>query len=159
VEDSRPATAADVGRIAELARAMQAELAALRGGALWRAREARAEPLENGYAVLLADADARVVVGTIDGVVLGFGVAVVERLRDGSALGVITDLFVEEPAREVGVGEEIVEALVAYCTERGCVGVDAVALPGHRATKNFFEEQHFTARALLMHRRLGRAGS
>ena len=159
MEDSRPATVADVGRIAELARAMQTELAALRGGALWRAREARAEPLEDVYAALLSDGDARVVVGTIDGVVLGFGVAIVERLRDGSALGVITDLFVEEPAREVGVGEEIVDSLVAYCTDRGCVGVDALALPGHRATKNFFEGQHFTARALVMHRRLGPAGS
>ena len=35
----------------------------------------------------------------------------------------------------------------------------ALALPGHRATKNFFEGQHFTARALVMHRRLGPAGS
>ena len=32
--------------------------------------------------------------------------------------------------------------------------VDAIALPGHRATKNFFEEHHFTARALTMHHRL-----
>ena len=31
---------------------------------------------------------------------------------------------------------------------------DAMALPGHRATKNFFEAHGFTARALVMHRRL-----
>jgi hypothetical protein len=29
--------------------------------------------------------------------------------------------------------------------------VDVIALPGHRATKNFFEEQGFTARAIVMH--------
>jgi hypothetical protein len=95
-----------------------------------------------------------VIVGTIDDVVLGFGVVLVEQLRSGTKLGVITDLFVEEGAREVGVGETIAQVLVAFCVERQCVGVDAVALPGHRATKNFFEEQHFTARMLTMHRRL-----
>jgi GNAT superfamily N-acetyltransferase len=75
-------------------------------------------------------------------------------LRSGDTLGVITDLFVEPDAREVGIGEAIAEQLVAFCVERQCVGIDAVALPGHRAAKNFFEEQHFTARMLTMHRRL-----
>jgi hypothetical protein len=50
------------------------------------------------------------------------------------------------------------EALVAFCTARGCVGIDALALPGHRAAKNFFEESGFTARALVMHRPLAGGG-
>ena len=33
-------------------------------------------------------------------------------------------------------------------------GVDATALPGDRLTKNFFESNGFTARLLIMHRRL-----
>ncbi len=36
------------------------------------------------------------------------------------------------------------------------MGVDTLALPGHRAAKNFFEESGFTARALVMHRALNR---
>jgi hypothetical protein len=49
--------------------------------------------------------------------------------------------------------------LVAFCAGRGCVGIDALALPGHRAAKNFFEESGFTARAIVMHRSLnGRDG-
>jgi hypothetical protein len=40
---------------------------------------------------------------------------------------------------------------------RGCSGVDATALPGNRATKNFFEESGFTARLLVMHHRLDKA--
>jgi GNAT superfamily N-acetyltransferase len=75
-------------------------------------------------------------------------------LRSGAALGTVTDLFVEDAAREVGVGERIIDDLVAFCIERGCIGIDAAALPGHRATKNFFEEHHFTARLLTMHHRL-----
>jgi GNAT superfamily N-acetyltransferase len=68
---------------------------------------------------------------------------------------VVTDLFVDEGARSVGVGEAIVELLVAFCAEAGCIGLDALALPGARAAKNFFEESGFTARALVMHRPAG----
>ena len=64
------------------------------------------------------------------------------------------ELFVEPPARSIGVGESMTDALLALAAERRCIGVDALALPGHRATKNFFEDQGFTARALTMHRPL-----
>jgi GNAT superfamily N-acetyltransferase len=153
VEGSRPAGEHDIASIVELAAAMRAELAAIRGGTLWVEREAWPEPLDEAYRALLGRDDAHVVVGTIDDVVLGFGAVVVERLRSGASLGIVTDLFVDEGAREVGVGERIVADLIAFCTDRDCIGIDAIALPGHRATKNFFEEHHFTARALTMHRR------
>ena len=90
-------------------------------------------------------------VGTIDDVVIGYALARAEVLRDGTQLGVIDDLFVEEGARAVGVGEAMIGALVEWCGERGCRGIDAMALPGHRAAKNFFEESGFTARKLVMH--------
>lgn len=154
MEDSRVAGDDDIPRIVELARAMRSELSAMRGGVLWAARDTWSEPLESSYRRLIAREDASVVVGTIDGVVLGFGAVLVEPLRGGGSLGVVTDLFVESAAREVGVGERIIDDLVTFCTNRGCVGVDAVALPGHRAAKNFFEQHHFTARKLTMHRAL-----
>jgi hypothetical protein len=156
VEGSRAAGGHDLARIVELAVAMRAELSSMKGGDLWLQRCAWAEPLDEAYRALLERGDARLVVGTIDDVVVGFGAALVEPLRSGETLGVITDLFVEAGAREVGVGEAIAGGLVAFCVERGCMGIDSVALPGHRATKNFFEEQHFTARMLTMHRRLER---
>ena len=59
-------------------------------------------------------------------------------------------------SRSVGVGEAMADALVAHCTAQGCIGIDARALPGHRATKNFFEAHGFTARALVMHHVLHR---
>ncbi len=151
-EACRPATPADVPRIAELARAAIAELAPTRGGAVWKAREARAEPIEEGIEALLDDDDMRVVVATIDGVVLGYGVVRLEHLADGSVLGIVDDIFVEEGAREIGLGEMMMDDLVAWCDERKCIGMDAMALPGHRATKNFFEESGFTARQLIMHK-------
>lgn len=154
MESCRPATSHDVGEIVKLAHAMRAELEPMKGGPLLLAREARAEPLDDAYTALRERDDARLVVGCIDEVVVGFGAVEVETLGDGSRLGIVTDLFVDEGARSIGVGEAIVAALIAFCTDRECLGVDARALPGHRATKNFFEEHGFTARALVMHRRL-----
>jgi GNAT superfamily N-acetyltransferase len=152
-EACRRATVDDVPRIAELARELRTELEPMKGGAIWARREARAEPLEDVYASLLERRDACVLVGTIDDTIIGFGTVSVEALRDGGTLGVIDDLFVDPEARSVGVGEELVNALIAFCDEHECIGIDALALPGHRATKNFFEENGFTARALVMHRR------
>lgn len=154
METARPASAGDIPVIVELARAMRGELRNLRGGALWETRDARPEPLDDAMTALLGRDDACVIVGTIDDVVVGFGAVVVEELRDGSRLGVITELFVEPEARDVGVGEAIAGQLVAFCERVGCGGVDATALPGHREAKNFFERSGFTARALTMHRRL-----
>ena len=152
-EACRPAVVADVPRLAELNRAVVEELAPMRGGAVWKAREARQEPVEEALAELLEDPDVRVVVATIDDVVVGYAVVRLEHLSDGSVLGVIDDIFVEEGARQVGLGELMIDDLMAWCEERKCIGMDAMALPGHRATKNFFEESGFTARQLVMHHR------
>jgi len=156
VEGSRPATAEDVPRIAELAHLARHELVPMKGGALWAAREAVAEPFVDTYGALIERDDALVVVGTVDETVIGFGVVTLELLRNGETLGVITDLFVEPDARSIGVGEAMADDLVAFCAARRCTGIDALSLPGHRATKNFFEESGFTARALVMHRALDR---
>jgi ribosomal protein S18 acetylase RimI-like enzyme len=154
VEGSRPATAEDVARIAELAELLRRELEPMKGGTLWAAREAAPAPFEDAYGTLIGRDDALVVVGTVDDTVVGFGAVTLERLRTGDTLGVITDLFVELDARAVGVGEAMADALVAFCTQRRCTGIDALALPGHRTAKNFFEGSGFTARALVMHRPL-----
>ena len=154
MEDARPATASDVERLAELYRQGADELTPMRGGAIWAAREARAEPLEAAFRELADRDDTRVVVGTIDGAAIGFGVGSIERLRDGRDLGRVDELFVEPEARSIGVGEAIVAQLLDFFAQRGCIGTDALALPGNRATKNFFEQQGFVARALVMHKSL-----
>jgi ribosomal protein S18 acetylase RimI-like enzyme len=159
METARPATPDDVARIADLAREERAELAEYRGGALWATREVAAEPLVEHVTELLTRDDARVIVGCIDAVVVGFGTVLVEQLRDGTHLGVVTDLYVEPDARSVGVGEAIANALEEHCRAARCTGIDVVALPGHRAAKNFFEEQGYTARAIVMHHSLLETGA
>ncbi|MBV9411788.1 MAG: GNAT family N-acetyltransferase [Acidimicrobiia bacterium] len=154
MEGVRPATEDDLPRLAELARAGIAELTPMKGGAVWAAREARPEPVEESLKASLADDQTRVVVGTIDDVPVGYAAVRIETLNDGSRLGIVDDIFVEEEARAVGVGEAMMGDLIAWCEAHGCSGMDAMALPGHRLTKNFFEESGFTARKLVMYHRL-----
>jgi ribosomal protein S18 acetylase RimI-like enzyme len=154
VEAARPATGEDVGRLAQLVGEAVAEQAEGRGGFIWARREARATPAEDSLALLVEDPGALVLAGTIDGCIVGYAVAVTEELRTGDRLGVVTDVYVEQGAREVGVGEALLDQVVAWCEAAGCVGIDALALPGNRQTKNFFESFGFTARAIVVHRRL-----
>ena len=154
MEAARPAAPNDLPALAELSERALAELAPLRGGAVFVAREGRAQPVADTLAADLADPAVTVLVGTIDDHPVGYAVGRTETLRDGSTLGVISDLYVEDGARSVGVGEALMGELLAFFREAGCAGVDATALPGNRATKNFFEESGFTARMLVMHHRL-----
>ena len=152
---ARPAVAADVPRLAELCRRNQAEIGAQeRGGAVFVAREARPEPVEESLRSAVDGPGSTAVVGSIDGTAIGYATGRTEALRDGRTLGVIDDLYVEEEARGVGVGEAMMELLLDWFRDQRCAGVDSMALPGARATKNFFEESGFTARLLVMHHRM-----
>jgi GNAT superfamily N-acetyltransferase len=153
-EAARPATGEDVARLAELVAEAVAEQAEGRGGRIWSAREARTVPAEASFAALVEDPAALVLAGTIDDTVVGYAVAVTEELRTGDRLGIVTDVYVDPGAREVGVGEALLDQVVAWCEAAGCIGIDALALPGNRSTKNFFESFGFTARAIVVHRRL-----
>ena len=64
-----------------------AELVPMRGGSLWSRTAAYPEPLDATFRALLERDDACVLVGTIDDVIVGFGVCSVAVLRDGTRLG------------------------------------------------------------------------
>lgn len=154
IEAARPASSDDLPRIADLARAAIAELRATKGGEVWARREARQEPIDDSLAADLGNTDAIVLVGAIDDAVIGYAVAVIEKLLDNGELARLTDVYVEPEARGVGVGEMLLDAVVAWATERRCTGIDSLALPGNRETKNFFESFGLVARAIVVHRPL-----
>ena len=153
-EGCRPAQESDLPRLTELVGQAISELRPGRGGAVWSRYQARTPPYEPQLARELRDPDHHVLVGTLDGAVMAYGAAHVEVLHDGGLLGVVDDLYTEPGAREVGLGEVTMQALVDWCTERGCFGVDSLALPGDRHTKNFFESFGLVARAIVVHRSL-----
>jgi len=92
-------------------------------------------------------------VGTVDEIVVGFAVGKVDPVGEAS-VGVIEGLYVDPGCRGVGVGHALLHGVVDWFTESGCRAVDASALPGDRATKNFFEGTGFKARLITMHRPL-----
>ena len=154
MEGARAAVAADVAALARLSRVARDEMEPQRGGFVFNRRERRAEPVEDTFMADLADPSRAVWIGLIDDEPVGYAAAAIEQLRDGTTLGVIHDLFVEADAREVSVGEVLMDTVIAWLRECGCAAVDAIALPGDRATKNFFEGSGFSARLLVMHRKL-----
>jgi GNAT superfamily N-acetyltransferase len=153
-EGCREALEADLPRLAELAAQAVEELRGGRGGAVWARHDARRPPFEDGLRHELDAADHHLLVGTIDGTVMGYGAARTERLPDGGLLGVVTDLYTEPGCRELGIGELTMQSLVDWCAAAGCFGVDSLALPGDRHTKNFFESFGLVARAIVVHRSL-----
>ena len=154
MEAARRATVDDLRAILDLAAELRDELVPMRGGSLWSRTAAYPDPLEATFRALLERDDACVLVGTIDDVIVGFAACNVAVLRDGTRLGQIVELFVTPEARAVSVGEGLLGQLVEWCRDQSCVGIDAFALPGHRAAKNFFETAGFTARALIMYHEL-----
>jgi GNAT superfamily N-acetyltransferase len=90
-----------------------------------------------------------VLCGLIEQAVIGYAVV----STNGPAAR-IEAIYVEPEARELGVGEELLNAAIAWSVAQGCSTLDAVALPGDRHTKNFFETFGMVARAITVSRRL-----
>jgi len=127
---------------------------------------------------LVASPDALLLGGWYAGALVG--VALAERVRAGSRepgsssraggsgpsgewrpsgesgqSGRIGLLYVEPPARGVGVGEALLVAALRWCADNGCADADVAALPGDRATKALLERHGFRARVIVMSRLLG----
>lgn len=66
-------------------------------------------------------------------------------------VAVIEELYVTPRARTVGLGSALLVQARISAAARECTGLDAVALPGDRATKNFFEDHAMVARAIIVH--------
>jgi GNAT superfamily N-acetyltransferase len=146
---ARRATAADAASLTALDEAARLAVAAQRGGRLLLAHDLVAFDPSS-----VDDPDRLVVVGTIDDVPVGYAVVRIEALGADGQLAVLDALFVEPEARDVGVGEAMMDLVLHWSAARGVDGVDGLALPGDRATKNFFERFGLTARAIVVHRAL-----
>ena len=155
MESARPATPDDRSAIVAIAERERERTVEQRGGPLFLRREVEAGTFADRLDRLLDGRDGLAVAGCYDGVVFGYGLVEWQELADGGALARITDLVVDEEIRASGIGEAMMDLIVEVAEERGCLGVDAMALPGDRETKNFFESFGLKARLLTVHRSLG----
>ncbi len=151
----RAATTDDLDELVRLDTAARAHLHAQRGGVVHLLRSARPDPPLDSLRADLDDPDARVSLGCIGSVAVGYAVVRLVVLGDGRLVAEVSDIFVEPPARDVGVGAALMDDAVAWAVAQHCVGIDAHAMPGDRHTKNFFESHGLVARAITVHRELG----
>ena len=93
-----------------------------------------------------------VIVGGFDGTPLGYLCAKMVTAQD---VLLIEQVFVTAEARQLGLGDGLVNAAIESCRQRGMTAVDAFALPGDRETKNLFERSGLTARLLIVSKNLG----
>jgi GNAT superfamily N-acetyltransferase len=151
-ETVRTATHADVDAIVELELESRSHLPEVRGGTSWLADN----PAIDAASIverLTTPTDDLVLVGELDGVVLGFATATIAR-RDSGEICDLTRLYGSPGGRELGLGELMLEAATEWARSRGCTAIESFALPGDRETKNLFERFGMKARLLVVHRSL-----
>lgn len=155
-ESHRLAVADDIETLVRIAVDHASRIIGERGADLLLRRELSytESQLRARLAAAIDEPDTLLIVGTYEGVVFGYALAAFEQLDDGELLARVEQFIVEPDAREVGIGETVMNAVVDEARSRGCLGIDAMALPGDRETKNFFESFGLKARQLVVHRSL-----
>lgn len=160
MEGVRVATEADLDELVRLAEMARDELGVERGGPMWQLLHGRPDPLPATLVADLTEAASDhgvVLLGTFAEAAGGYAAAHREVLGDGTSIAVVSDVYVEPGFRGVGLGGALMDELMTWSVAAGCRGIDALALPGMRHSKNFFERFGLTARAILVHKDL-RAG-
>lgn len=127
-----------------------------RGGSHWLATAALPEPLAETVAGALREPTCVALVGLIDDVPVGIALARLDVWREATKVGLVRYLYVEPEARQVGVGEALLDTIVEWAKANGCDALESMALPGDRELKNMFERYGLVARAIVVHRRLDR---
>lgn len=148
----RPARSEDLDRLVSLYRLLEAEMIALEE--MWPLADALPEPLEESLAAEIGSDGSVSLLGLVDGYPFGFLIARIEEMlpqASGERVGAIRFVFVEQVARQISVGEHMLEAALDELRARGIRRFDAHVLPGHRLVKNFFESGGFSARSIVMH--------
>lgn len=141
----RLATPADSVQLSDLEREARAALVGQRGGDRWLVEH---PAIDGAWSQRFADAD--VLVGLIDDVVIGYIVAAV----GDDKIVRIDQVWVTPEARELGFGDELLAAAIDRGRTRGAVAVEGQALPGDRHTKNLYERAGIVARLIVTHRPL-----
>lgn len=146
----RAAVPQDLDELVRLETEYRGAAQASRGGTAWL----RDHPAltATDWAERLTDGSTHTVVSGIDGAVLG--VASVRRnpTRDCAC---IDRIYVTEAAREVGLGDAMLDALVQAARVWGVHDIEAEALPGDRDTKNLYERAGLVARLIVVNKVLG----
>ena len=99
-----------------------------------------------------AEASSRTV-----GFVAGVGATVfgsLELSQNSTDSWTITHVFVEKEAREIGIGDALVQNALAFLEDEKATWIAGKAQPGDRALKNLFERHGLVAQTIIVGRPL-----
>ncbi|HIE21585.1 MAG TPA: GNAT family N-acetyltransferase [Acidimicrobiia bacterium] len=150
--DAAEASHSDIPTLEDLYQGLEEEMAALHP--MWPLADGLPDPVDKSFGQAIEDEDTLVLLGRIDGYPFGFMLVRVEEMLNrarGERLAAIRLVYVDPEAREVGVGEVMLQTALERLRSRGISKFDAHVLPGHRLVKNFFEAGGFAARSIIMH--------
>lgn len=140
IPEVRRAEPGDRALLDDLRAAARAAVTDQRGGPELLASCAPASWAEPGDVVFVA---------ALEGLVVGY-----LRLTVSATVASVAEVFVIPEGRELGCGDDLLAAAIDEAVHHGCTRLDAVALPGDRATKNLYERAGVVARAIIVSKRL-----
>jgi len=152
-EEVRAATGDDLGRLVEITGDFHASSVGRRGVGNTRVSDEGGHPPEaspDEVGAYLTEPGRVALVGLLDNWIAGAALCRVNQ-TEGNPRGVLDLCFVEQGAREVGLGRLLLDRSLDWFRDQGCTGVDGTAFPGDRDAKQFFESAGFKARLLVMH--------
>ncbi|MFM8452571.1 MAG: N-acetyltransferase family protein [Acidimicrobiaceae bacterium] len=101
------------------------------------------------WASVIADKSINTFVAGVDETVMGYLVAKLGQTKSGM-IATIEQVFVTNDARNIGIGDALVSATIAWAKSESLVALDGFALPGDRETKNLFERSGLVARLITV---------
>lgn len=117
------------------------------------------EKQRRGLEMLLGRSDAHVVVGEVNGEVVAMAtLQLVISTAEGGPAGVIEDVVVRESHRRRGIGQAILDHLVALADERGLARLQLLADQDNQAALAFYEQQGWSTTRLVVLRKTHPSG-
>ena len=101
------------------------------------------------WSIYLADDSIKIFVAGTNEVVMGYLLARVGKAKSG-AIATIERVFVTKDARNFGIGDALVTAIIDWAKSVSLVALDGLALPGDRETKNLYERSGLVARLITV---------
>jgi GNAT superfamily N-acetyltransferase len=101
------------------------------------------------WARVIDHSSLKTFVAGIDQNVMGYLVAKLGQVNAGK-IATIEQVFVTKDARNIGIGDALVGAAIAWAKAESLVALDGFALPGDRETKNLFERSGLVARLITV---------
>jgi len=137
----------------DLFTAAREEAATRKGFALWNQIDSVGDAPVTAFHEFISNDRKEIVIGEYESYPLGY--MLLELVTIGPDIATnIHEVFVHSDAREVGIGEAIMNFTIDWSRANGSSLLIGRTFPGDRATKNYFERFHITARLIEVSKQL-----